>query len=98
MTERLALSESVDYLISRRAVVEKMLPPELLVVREGILDRLNREQADLDMINDVLNGYGYTEAIIESTAGVYDGNDGTKGAAEHPEDSTWNPNIIPGED
>lgn len=53
------------YLISRRNVVEAMLPPELLEVRRGILDRLHREQTDLDMVNDVLQGYGYTEQIIE---------------------------------
>ena len=83
------LVTSSEHLISRRAVVEQMLPAELLVVRKGILDRLNREQSDLDMVNQVLNGYGYTEAIIESTAGVYDANDGTPGAIEHPEDDRF---------
>lgn len=77
------------YLMSRRSVVEAMLPPELMAVRKGILERLNREQSDLDMVNDVLNGYGYTEAIIESTAGVYDAQDGTTGAVEHPEDNQF---------
>jgi len=85
MSEQLTQSEFV----SRRATVEKMLPPELLEVRKGILERLNNEQDDLDMINDVLNGYGYTEAIIEQTTGVYDAKDETLGSPEHPEDNKW---------
>jgi len=85
----LQVPSNEHYLLTRRAVIEKMLPPELLEVRQGILDRLNREQADLELVNDVLNGYGYTEAIIENTAGVYDGNDGTKGAEERPDDSVF---------
>jgi len=90
----LLLNSTEAYLTSRRAVIEAMLPAELLEVRNGILERLNKEQADLDLVNDVLNGYGYTEAIIEQTTGVYDANDGTQGAEER-EDSKW---ISRGED
>jgi len=85
--------EKETYLMSRRSLVEKMLPPELLTVREGILARLNKEYEDLAMVNDVLTGYGYTETIIDeitaNDAGVHDADDGTKGAVEHPEDSKW---------
>jgi len=93
--------ENEAYLVSRRSVVEKMLPPELLVVREGILKRLNQEYEDLAMVNDVLTGYGYTETIVDEItskpAGVHDANDGTIGAVERPTDSVW-PKIRDGLD
>ena len=90
--------ENETYLVSKRSLVEKMLPPELLTVREGILDRLNKEYEDLAMVNSVLDGYGYTEPIIDEItfdhSGVYDANDGTPPTREHSEDDKW---IIKGE-
>lgn len=85
-------------LLQRQSIIEAMLPPELLEVRKGLFLQLNNVERDIKIINDVLDGYGYTEAIIESTTGIYDANDGTQGSPEHPEDSQWNPAIIRGED
>jgi hypothetical protein len=94
------LTGKENFEMTRRSVVEDMLPPELLEVRKGLFTQLNQVQKDIDLVNDVLLGYGYTELILDDLAGqAYDAaNDGTVGAKEHPEDSKWagiNPRIVP---
>lgn len=72
--------------MSRRQMLEAQAPAVLIALKGEMLDKLSDLESDVHLINDVLLGYG-----------LYDANDGTPGAAEHPEDDIWPDNVIPGE-
>lgn len=78
--------------LSKRNVLEGQ-PPEVLVQLKGqILSRISYDEADVHLINDVLDGMGYSRVGDEA---VYDANDGTIGHPEHWNDSRWAVETIP---
>lgn len=53
-------------LISRREVLESQAPEHLLALKERKLAQLSDLEADIHLINDVLDAYGVTRAATEA--------------------------------
>ena len=73
-------------LISKREVYEAQKPEVLIAHRAKLLGKLSLIESEIFLLNDVIDGYGYTRC---DPGAAYDANDGTLGSPEHPEDEQW---------
>ena len=65
-------------LFELREIYEAQNTANLLGMKAVHLARVSDHEIHVNLINDVLNGYG-----------AYDADDGTLGSPEHPEDNRW---------
>lgn len=72
--------------MSRRDILERQDPVVLVALKRQMLDRMSSLEADVHLVNDVLDGIG---ASRFDPGSAYDAMDGTPGNIEHPEDSRW---------
>lgn len=76
-----------EALFSKRELLEAQGPAVLNAHKAQLLRRLSDLESEVHLVNDVLDGYGYSRY---DPGMAYDAlNDGTYGPPEHPEDSQW---------
>ncbi len=79
--------EGEQALFSKRELLEAQQPAVLNAHKAELLRRLSDLESEIHLVNDVLDGYGYTRY---DPGMAYDAaDDGTFFQAEHPEDERW---------
>ena len=79
--------EGEQALFSKRELLEAQQPAVLNAHKAELLRRLSDLESEIHLVNDVLDGYGYTRYDPGMAYDAVD--DGTFFQAEHPEDDRW---------